>query len=49
MLEVVELWKWSRKGHLPEPGGVRDQPMKLMEAISAIDAAFEQQLAEKRG
>lgn len=49
VLETIQLWKWSRKGHLPEPGGVLDQPMKLMESIDVLDSAFEQQLAEKHG
>lgn len=49
VLEVVRLWKWSRKGHLPCEGGVMDQPAVLMEAIDLIDSSFESALEDQRG
>lgn len=51
VLEVVRVWKWTRRGHLPLAGGILDQPMRLMEQLDVIESVYEQTCAEdaKRG
>lgn len=42
---MLRVWQWSRggfggPGHLPESGGVLDQPVLMMDALAVMDAAY---------
>ena len=45
-IEMLETWVWTRRGHLPEAGGLMDQDyytMRMLDVISSVGTEYAQQ------
>ena len=36
-IDALTIWKHYHRGHLPEPGGLLDQPAALIEALLTLE------------
>lgn len=48
MTDEINLASWAQKGHLPEPGGMLDQPAWFVDMWGALDQDQNQIEADRR-